>query len=191
VLFLYKTNFLSLFLGAFTLVLTSCESESISDPGSTARQNTPVTNSINVSDLTPCTYTELIAGQRYDAGDIKIYFDASNLYVEYQASINWRLRETHLFVGNQSMIPITRYGSANSALFPVSETFQGGSDIAIYSFPRAGLPKCFTIAAYAEVQRLQNGVVVQSEVAWGEGDRFHPSDWGMSFDVCQSDCSSN
>jgi hypothetical protein len=49
----------------------------------------------------------------------------------------------------------------------------------------------FLIAAYAEVQRLQNGVVVQSEIDWGEGDRFHPSDWGTSFDVCQSDCSSN
>jgi hypothetical protein len=186
-----KTKILSLFLGAFTLVLTSCESETITDSGATSRQNAPVTNNINVSDLTPCAHTELIAGQRYDAGDLKIYFDSSNLYVEYQASTNWRLRETHLFVGDQSMIPVTRYGSANSALFPVSETFQNGTDIAIYSFPRAALPKCFSIAAFAEVQRLQNGVVVQSEVAWGEGERIHPSDWGMSFDVCQSDCSSN
>ncbi|MFN3967466.1 hypothetical protein [Flavobacterium sp.] len=183
-----KTKIFSLFLGVITITLTSCETENSSEQSTTSRQNVPVANSVNVSELSPCTYTELIADQRYDAGDIKIYFDPTNVYVEYQASTSWLIRETHLFVGKQSMIPITRNGSPNTALFPVSETFQGGTEAAIYSFPRAGLPKCFTISAYAVVNRMQNGVVVQTESAWAEGVRFNQAGWGMFFDLCQSDC---
>ncbi len=184
-----KTKILSLFLGVFTIALTSCETENNSDPSATSRQSAPVTTSINVSNLSPCTNTDLLAGQRYDAGDIKVYFDEANVYVEYQTSINWRLRETHLFVGDQSMIPVTRNGSPNPALYPVSETHPGGVETAIYSFPRASLSKCFTISAYADVHRIKNGVIVQTETAWSEGERFNQSSWGMFFDVCQSDCS--
>lgn len=184
-----KTKILSLFLGVFTITLTSCETENNSEQSTASRQIAPVANSVNVSELSPCAYTELIADQRYDAGDIKVYFDAENVYVEYQASIRWLIRETHLFVGKQSMIPLTRNGSPNPSLYPISETFPGGTEAAIYSFPRAGLPKCFTISAYAEVNRLQNGSIVQTESAWSEGVRFNENSWGMFFDVCQSDCS--
>lgn len=184
-----KTKILSLFLGVFTITLTSCETENNSDQSTASRQMAPVANSINISELSPCAYTELIADQRYDAGDIKVYFDATHVYVEYQASISWSIRETHLFIGKQNMIPLNRYGSPNPSLFPISESFEGGTEAAIYSLPRAGLPKCFTISAFAVVNRLLNGSVIQTESAWSEGVRFNQESWGMFFDVCQSDCS--
>jgi hypothetical protein len=183
-----KSKLLYLFIGAFTITMTSCETEYISD--SNARQMAPVANSAAVNELTPCASSELLAGQRYDAGDIKVYFDALNVYVEYQTSANWHLRKTHLFVGDQRLVPFTRLGAPNYEFFPFNETHPEGAESAIYSIPKASLSKCFIITAYAEVYRTEsNGEIVQIEAAWSEGNRFDSESWGMYFDVCQSDCS--
>jgi hypothetical protein len=91
-----KSKSLLLFMGAIALTITSCETENVSETNATARQASMTTAAAvtPIDNLTPCAHSELLAGQRYDAGDIKVYFDEDNLYVEYQASINWNLRKT-------------------------------------------------------------------------------------------------
>jgi len=42
--------------------------------------------------------TDLIAGQFYDAGDVKVWNDGDYLYVKYVATGNWEITETHLHV---------------------------------------------------------------------------------------------
>ncbi|MBP8157248.1 MAG: hypothetical protein KAX93_02610 [Flavobacterium sp.] len=185
-----KSKLRYLFIGAFAMTMTSCETENVSDSNTTARQMAPTANSAVVNELTPCASSELLAAQRYDAGDIKVYFDAQNVYVEYQTSANWHLRKTHLFVGDQRLVPITRLGAPNYEFFPINETHPEGAESAIYSISKANLPKCFIITAYAEVYRTEsNGEIVQIEAAWSEGNRFDSESWGMFFNVCQSDCS--
>lgn len=183
---------LLLFMGALALTMTSCETENVSETNATTRQAlmTTAVAVAPIENLTPCAHTELLAAQRYDAGDIKVYFDQNNLYVEYQASTNWHLRKTHLYVGDQRLIPLTRLGSPNVEFFPIQETLGEGAQIAMYSIPKVNLRKCFIISAYAEVYKTDsNGEIIQVESAWSTGERFSEESWGMYFDVCQSDCS--
>ena len=183
---------LLLFMGALALTMTSCETENVSETNATARQAsmTAVAAVAPIDNLTPCAHSELLAGQRYDAGDIKVYFDADNLYVEYQASINWHLRKTHLYVGDQRLIPLTRLGNPNVEFFPIQQTLSEGTQTVMYTFPKNNLRKCFIISAYAEVYKTDSsGEIVQVESAWSTGERFNEESWGMYFAVCQSDCS--
>ena len=183
---------LLLFMGALALTMTSCETENVSETNATARQASMTTAvaAAPIDNLTPCAHSELLAGQRYDAGDIKVYFDQDNLYVEYQASINWHLRKTHLYVGDQRLIPLTRLGNPNVEFFPIQQTLSEGTQTVMYTFPKNNLRKCFIISAYAEVYKTDSsGEIVQVESAWSTGERFNEDSWGMYFDVCQSDCS--
>lgn len=43
--------------------------------------------------------TDLIAGQHINVGEVRVWNDADNLYVEYETSDGWELVETHLYVG--------------------------------------------------------------------------------------------
>jgi len=44
--------------------------------------------------------TDLLAGQFEDVGDVKVWNDADNLYVEYKITdLDWIITETHLYVG--------------------------------------------------------------------------------------------
>jgi hypothetical protein len=70
-----KSKSLLLFMGALALTMTSCETENVSETNATARQAsmTAAAAVAPIDNLTPCAHSELLAGQRYDAGDIKVY----------------------------------------------------------------------------------------------------------------------
>jgi hypothetical protein len=185
-----KSKLCFLLMGAFTLTLTSCETENVSESTIANRQMLVANLAAPINDYTPCANTELLAGQDIDAGDIKVYFDATNLYVEYQTSANWYLKKTHLYVGDLRLVPLTRLGNPNFEYFPINETHPQGAETAIYTISKSSLKKCFVISAYAEVYRTDGvGEIVQIENAWSTGERFNSENWGMYFDVCQSDCS--
>jgi len=50
------------------------------------------------------TIVELLAGQHHNAGQVKVWKDEINLYVEYSTTNGWNMTETHLYVSNT--IPI-------------------------------------------------------------------------------------
>jgi hypothetical protein len=184
-----KTKLFYLFTGLISLSFVSCEKEENSNQQKTAQpETTSVTTSAALINLTPCVTNNLLAGQHHDAGDLRVYVDLENVYVEYVTTGNWYIKKTHLFAGNCSEIPVTRNGSPVPGQFPVSNTFSGETQSVVYSFAKANLPECFCVAAHAEVYRKENNQIVQTETAWAQGEPFTPRSWGMFFSVCQSDC---
>ncbi|HEY45441.1 MAG: hypothetical protein AMJ88_06200 [Anaerolineae bacterium SM23_ 63] len=56
--------------------------------------------------------TNLIAGQHIDVGNVEVWNDGSNLFVQYVTSGDWCLTETHLAVaGSIEQIPTTKKGN--------------------------------------------------------------------------------
>ncbi|WP_284651070.1 hypothetical protein [Flavobacterium terrisoli] len=187
-----KTKLFYLFLGAFTLTMISCETENNSDSNTNnaaSKQNIVVTStSSDLPENSPCITTTLIAGQRYNAGDIRVYFDNDKVYVEYETAGNWYIRKTHLYIGDCALIPVNRRGEPIPGHFPFRGTQPSGTQVVVYAMDKANLPKCFCISAHADVYRMVNGQVVQSETAWAQGERFTQSSWGMFMSVCEDDC---
>jgi hypothetical protein len=188
-----KTKLFFLCLGVITLTMVSCESENNSDTSvnNVAAKQDVVVSSTNLSlpDVSPCMTTNLLAGQRYDAGDIRVYFDSEKVYVEYETSTNWYIRKTNLYIGDCELIPVNRRGEPIPSHFPMGETQANGAQTLVYAMDKANLPKCFCISAYAEVYRIQNWQIVQAENSWGQGERFNENSWGMFFSICQDECS--
>ncbi len=189
-----RTKLFFLVLGAFTLTMISCESESENNVESYGKNNAEtqvVASNINpnLPDTSPCLSTSLLAGQRYNAGDLNVYFDSEKVYVEYTTTGNWFIRKTHLYVGDCELIPVNRRGDPIPGHFPMGETIPNGTQSLVYAIAKSDLPKCFCISAHAEVYRTHNGQVVQTETAWALGERFTQTSWVMYFSVCQSDCS--
>lgn len=185
-----KTKLFYLFLGAFTLTMISCESESNSETNTVAsKQNIVVTTvNVNLPGNSPCLTTNLLAGQRFNAGEVRVYFDTDKVYVEFETNPNWYLRKTKLYVGDCELIPVNRRGEPIPGHFPMGGTQPTGTQNVVYAMDKADLPKCFCISAHADVYRMQGTQLVQSETAWGQGERFTQSGWGMFFSVCEDDC---
>lgn len=199
-----KTKLLYLFFGVFALTMTSCETESSSESNDAAfRQNLQALNPDNqftnpdsalnnaaiiLPGNSPCLTTDLLAGDRYDSGDVRVYFDAEKVYVELAAEPDWFIKKTNVYIGNLQLVPLNRRGVPIIAQFPISGNYADGAQSLIYFIPRSSLPKCFCLSVYAEVFRTENGQIVQSERAWSQGERFGTSSTAMYLNVCQSAC---
>ncbi|MEK8178951.1 hypothetical protein WMW71_01245 [Flavobacterium buctense] len=184
-----KTKLLYLFVGVIALTFASCEQDNVSETKQLSQSKNNNNNLVvNTVGLTPCTVANLMAGQNYDAGDLSVYFDLNNVYVEYTTTDNWYIRKTHLYVGNCQLIPRNNSGNPIPGQFPISNALSNGTQTITYTIPKSTLPACFCIAAHAEVYRLQNGTVFQSETAWAAGERFTQKSWATFFSVCQDDC---
>lgn len=180
------------YFGAFLLMLSfnSCETEDVAknSENSNKAASSETTNPDILNNLTACMSVNLMAGQHYDSGDVNVYFDVDNVYVEYITSPNWFIKKTHLYVGDCQLIPRNNSGNPVPGQFPISTSFSPSTNRVVYTISKVNLPECFCIAAHAEVVRMQNGVVVQTETGWGQGTRFTNKSWAMYFTVCQSDC---
>jgi hypothetical protein len=180
------------YFGALLLMLSfgSCETDDFSKNAENSNKtvSSTTTNPEIINNLTACVSVNLMAGQHHDSGDVNVYFDVDNVYVEYITSANWLIKKTHLYVGAGHLIPKNNSGNPIPGQFPISTSFQNFTNRVVYTIPKTDLPECFSIAAHAEVVRMQNGTVVQSETAWGQGTRFTNKSWAMYFSVCQYDC---
>ena len=108
----------------------------------------------------------LMAGQHTHAGDVYVWNDAVNLYVQFVTLDGWSLGETHLYVS------LDKPTKAAPGRFP----YKGQE---FYTIPLselgAGSGSELYIAAHAVVQK--DG---QQETAWGAGEAF-AKNWAMWF----------
>lgn len=184
-----KTKLLYCFMALLSLGIVSCEKDETSSQQRISQTaSSSVVSTAALQNLDACVTTNLMAGQHYDAGDVRVYVDLEHVYIEYATSGNWYIKKTHLYSGNCNEIPVTRNGSPVPGQFPVSNAYPNGTQSVVYAFNKADLPECFCVAAHAEVYRVENNQIVQTETAWAQGERFTPRSWGMFFSVCQSDC---
>ena len=148
--------------------------------------------------LDPCIVdveTPLMAGQSVNVGSVSVWNDATNVYVSYFTTGDYRIRKTHLYVGDCNTIPTNNAGNPRIGQFPyqVSHGTTGISEY-VYTIPRSSLPVgCVCVAAHAEVVAYNaSGSLVFSETGWGFGEEINDGgSWAMKFNYCQQDCDGN
>jgi len=139
------------------------------------------------NDCTPVEVT-LVAGQTINAGTITVSNDADFIYVTYTTTNGWVLSETHLYVGDCSLIPVNNPGNPIPGQFPYSGSH---SNITSYTYqvPISRIPPggCGCIAAHAVVKQYNaSNQLVSTQTGWGNGVRINLTggNWGMKFDYC-------
>jgi hypothetical protein len=118
----------------------------------------------------PDTFS-LCAGRTNDIGEITVGTGLDNkIYIIYTVTGNWRLKELHLYVGNDAALPVNNSGNAVPGQFPYSKTFNAPYLVQQYMFVVTTSLNVLTIAAHASVVRVNSwGQIVESQTAWGDG----------------------
>jgi hypothetical protein len=168
-----------------TLFISSCQK----DESETQQDAVIFDRSVNVLTTDETLVVDLIAGQTMDAGDLVLSFDDTYLYVTFSTQNSWLLDELHLWVGHSlSEMPKTNTGNPKIGLFPYKvnldneEYYQFMIPLSDYFEGDEYCGSSLFVAAHASVVKYENGILVGSETAWGEGTRItNKGSWGMYF----------
>jgi hypothetical protein len=143
---------------------------------------------------------DLLAGQDTDVGDVLVWNDGDNLYIQYVLDSPWCLAEVHLEVAtSEDDMPQTRSGNPQPGQFAVSDTFDAKylnctMETEVYEFPLGDVEPGddLVIAAHAVVVKkgAENQFCETEAVTSRPGiDAFGPidhyaaldsSDWGTA-----------
>lgn len=98
---------------------------------------------------------DLMAGQHEVAGTVTVAFGISNLVVTYTTNSSWALNETHLYVGDKDLVPLTKKGNPKIGKFPYKAEHDGANEFT-YTIPMSSLNgvNCLTVAAHAVVTKV-------------------------------------
>ena len=143
-----------------------------------------------------CEGTEILkAGQNYDCGTVKseIIFTLINgvntmthMQITYSTNSGWEITKTHLFIGKFDDIPINHPGNPRVGQFPYKSNEIAGTTEVIWTIPIDDFELYGStsghVAAHADVSLFENGNLIQSETAWGNGDPLPGNSWAMAFD---------
>jgi hypothetical protein len=142
-----------------------------------------------ISNVCGSTTVDFMAGQNTVAGSITVSNDNEYVYVTFATKGGWVMGKTHLYAGALSGVPVNNSGAPKIGLFPKTATHNPYVTEYTYKYLKRNLPECFVVAAHAEVRKIVNGVVVQSETAWGKGTNFvSKGTWAMYFNYCVQKC---
>lgn len=141
--------------------------------------------------VNPCRDVQevrLMAGQHYEAGKVYVVNNKEKLYVAYETTGEWKMKAIHLFVGACDELPVNKQGNLVPGQFPHKVEFNGLQTFYYVEIPLNTLPEgCVCVAAHAEVVKVVDGEIVQSETAFGEGEKVG-SNWFMKFEYCIAVC---
>lgn len=190
-------------LSAMTITYTSCsrdlnlvEEDSANDLKLAEEESAVVvtagTRALKVPTcIEPCRDVQevrLIAGQYHEVGKVYVVNNRENLYVAYETTGEWKMKAIHLFVGACDMLPVNKQGNLVPGQFPHKVEFEGLKNFYYVVIPLDTLPEgCVCVAAHAEVVKVVEGEIVQSETAFGEGDKVG-NNWFMKFEYCPALC---
>jgi len=126
--------------------------------------------------------TGLCAGRNIDVGRVAYANNNTSLFVGYQTTGEWYIREVQLeVVADPSEFPMNSNGSPKIGQFRFQETFETPTQEVIFhlSLSELGFEPGQTIyvAAHAVVVRIVGNEIVQEETAWGKGTRFGGGSW--------------
>jgi len=130
----------------------------------------------------------LMAGQHHEAGKVYVVNNKEKLYVVYETTGDWKMKVIHLFVGACDKLPVNKPGNLVPGQFPHKIEFNGLQTFYYVEIPLEELPEgCLCVAAHAEVVKVVDGEIVQSETAFGEGEKVGKN-WFMKFEYCVAIC---
>lgn len=176
-----KTKILCLILLSSLLTVVACQFQNMTEVNPKA--NTCTTTYSQIKGLSPKYTTNLMVNDYLNVGDVNVYADDENVYIEYETNNEWYLKNIHLYVGDLEFISNTKSQLPNPKNFPISSVCPNQTQSEIYMVSKSKLPKNFAISAQAEVSREENGMETKTETAWCEGDRFSTDSKGMYFNV--------
>ena len=171
---------------AMGLATSSCSEDLDSMSGV---QNTALSTRAEASEQFGLTTVNLLAGQHNDAGDVKIWNDYDNVYVQVEMQNGWEMSHIHMFIGPKDVLLdpdngyVNKNGSPKNGQFPINQelnpaitestepwTYTISLEELYESFgvtEETAEDVCPVIALHAEVSK--DG---QSETAWGNGINF-------------------
>lgn len=128
------------------------------------------------------TVVPFMAGQNIEMGSVTVANDADYVYVILEAVNNWVIGKSHVYVGTKELLPVNKNGNPQIGHFPYTSTHNPMVTYHMFKIERDKLPTSFTVAVHAEVHKIENGQLIQSETAWGKGLRFvTKGSWAMYF----------
>ncbi|MFY9172921.1 MAG: hypothetical protein WAO03_07215 [Petrimonas mucosa] len=177
---------------AVSLTYSSCSNEVLVGEEESVVALTAGTRAIEVpACVDPCRDVQevrLLAGQHHEAGSVYVVNNKEKLYVAYETTGNWKMKAIHLFVGACDNLPANKQGNLVPGQFPYKVEFDGLETFYYFEIPLDALPEsCICVAAHAEVVKVENGKTVQSETAFGEGEKTGKN-WFMKFEYCIAVC---
>jgi hypothetical protein len=133
----------------------------------------------------------LYAGQNIDAGNVKVWNDATNLYVQFNTSGDWVITQTHVAVATSLAGIPQKNGNPVPGLFPYKEVHDPAVTTYTYTIPlgswEAGQE--LYIATHAALALLdENGNVIQTETGWGFGPNFPGRNWATYLMYTVQEC---
>ena len=196
-------------LAFLMFVVNSCEQEDqISYINSVEQSNSIDKNSALIPQSDPLTKDEteeqncgdpksfkIYAGQDIEVGLLWISNNDEELTITYDladpdsdSDTDWWLTEIHLFVGDIDDAPFTNSGNPQIGQFPIH-----GPEEMTQSFSHSvlleGLSESVSIIAHAVVGQMQDGQIISTETAFGEGEtEFSGNRWGWIIDYEIQNC---
>lgn len=182
-----KTKLFYVFFILSLFLIVACQFQNLGQ--SKGKESKNKVNYSQIASLTPRYSTNLMAGNYVDVGNVNIYCDDENVFIEYETTDEWFIKNTHLYVGDIELIPTNKCQIPNPLRFPISSVCPKQSQSEIYMISKSSLPSNFAVSAHAEVKREVNDMETKTETAWCEGDRFSTDSWGMYVSVCKNQTS--
>ncbi|MGI9533208.1 hypothetical protein [Lutimonas sp.] len=186
------------------LIVYSCEQEDQSglyqnsENGITDKSNDPLNillfdqEKTDKSDCDNIQIKDLFAGQDTKVGEIIVKQGSETLTVTYDvSSTEWKLEESHLFVGDIHKAPFTNSGNPKIGNFPYQESHDLLDEYS-YEISLEALDPCFSVITHAVVVKVDDAEETDKETAFGFGDHsFDGNRWGWYLDFCKIDCEEN
>ena len=143
-----------------------------------------------------CYSSPLITNQDITVGKVDVEIATEEgvqyIYITYSSNENWAIKLTHLYAGDKEGIYETINGNSAYGVFDEEMNFEENTNSNYeveYKIEVEALEQCFYVAAYVEVLRLDDkGNVLESEIAWAEGEEFEEDNQGMYFEFCKDTC---
>ncbi len=135
----------------------------------------------------PFTTATLIAANAVNTGSVKVTNDAYFIYVTYQTQNGYVLAQTHLYIGVNYLIPLTKAGNIMTEKFPYS-TIHNNEASYTYQIPILAIPSgtCGSIAAQASVVKYNAaGKITDQQTVWANSAAANNTNTAeMKFDYC-------
>ncbi len=174
-------------IGAAILTLNACDKNNDEVVSASGYDYLALTRAQTIVYCGNVTTVDFLAGQTIGAGSVTVGNDATNLYVTLRTVDGWEMQAIHLYVGDNIASVSNKQGNLVPGQFPIKETYGPRITEQVFVLPLSSLPECMTVAAHAEVVKVVDGVIMQSETAWGNGERTGKN-WAMKFDYCRQEC---
>ncbi len=154
---------------------------------STRQSNNVTATKVVVPTDAPSTITTLFADKKINAGSVSVTNDSYFIYVTYRAQKGYVLTQTHLYIGANYLIPVTKAGSVMMEKFPYNKVHKNEISYT-YQIPIMAIPEgsCGSIAAQADVVKYNGeGKIIDQQTAWGNGVAINnKNSEEMQFDYC-------